>query len=156
MWKLGTYGLTHPESLSEHQLREILQNSCIESNKFEKLCRGELLEIYKRIAMPLPQRQHGNTKGLSTVDGLSEKSVTAVSDNDADNSNKGTKRPPQTSHSQVDKLKSSFHDQKSASKKIRLSSMSKVEVGCNGIYKRSCEEQSEESPTRKHQKITWP
>lgn len=56
---------------------------------------------------------------------------------------KGNKRISQTTHSQTDKLKSSFNDQKSMNKKIRLCSISKVENECNGICKRSCEEQSE-------------
>ncbi|KYN05717.1 PREDICTED: uncharacterized protein LOC108771399 [Cyphomyrmex costatus] len=145
MWKLGIHELTHPESLSEHQLREILENSCIQNLKFEKLRKSELLEMYKRVAMPLPQRQRGNAK--NTVDMTTENSVTVVSDNDtcslAIDLNKGNKRIFQTSHPQIDLLKPSFNDQKSMSKKIRLCSTPKVEIGCNGIYKRNYGEQSE-------------
>ncbi|KYN09462.1 PREDICTED: uncharacterized protein LOC108769731 [Trachymyrmex cornetzi] len=142
MCKLDSYELTHPESLSEHQLREILKNSCIEILKFEKLCKSELLEMYKRVAMPLPQRQHGNAKN---IDMISENSITVISDNDthslAADLNKGNKRIFQTSQSQID-TKPFLNDQKSVSKKIRLCSTPK-EIGCNGIYKRNYGEQSE-------------
>jgi len=47
------------------------------------------------------------------------------------------------SHNQTDKLKPLLTDQKPMNKKIRLCSTSKVEIECNGIYKRNCEEQSE-------------
>ncbi|XP_011701847.1 PREDICTED: uncharacterized protein LOC105458325 [Wasmannia auropunctata] len=159
MSRLDAYELTHPESLSEHQLREILKNSCIEILKFEKLCRSELLEMYKRVAMPLPQRQRENGKGPSAVDTTAEKSFTAISDNDthslAAGLNRG-KRIFQTSQLQADKLKPPLNDQKSMNKKIRLCSTPKVEIGCNGIYKRNSEEQCEESLPKKRQKITWP
>ncbi|EGI61099.1 Larval cuticle protein A2B [Acromyrmex echinatior] len=142
MWKLDSYELTHPESLSEHQLREILKNSCIEILKFEKLCKSELLEMYKRVAMPLPQRQHANAKNI--VDMISENSITVISDNDmhslATDLNKGNKRIFQTSQLQTDTKP--LNDQKSMSKKIRLCSTPK-EIGCNGIYKRNYGEQSE-------------
>ncbi|XP_011061545.1 PREDICTED: uncharacterized protein LOC105150280 [Acromyrmex echinatior] len=155
MWKLDSYELTHPESLSEHQLREILKNSCIEILKFEKLCKSELLEMYKRVAMPLPQRQHANAKNI--VDMISENSITVISDNDmhslATDLNKGNKRIFQTSQLQTDTKP--LNDQKSMSKKIRLCSTPK-EIGCNGIYKRNYGEQSEESLPKKRQKITWP
>ncbi|XP_012526640.1 uncharacterized protein LOC105831201 [Monomorium pharaonis] len=156
MSRLDTYVLTHPESLSQDQLREILRNSCIESHKFEKLCRSELLEMYKQIALPLPQRQRGNSRSSSIVDVISQKSAT-VSDNSTSNLtdlNRGNKRTMSFSH--TDKLKSSFNDQKPVNKKTRLCSVSKVEVECNGIYKRSCEEQREELSMKKRQKITWP
>ncbi|XP_077272858.1 uncharacterized protein LOC143903271 [Temnothorax americanus] len=159
MWRLDTYELTHPESLSEHQLREILKSSCIEIFKCEKLCRSELLEIYKRVAMPLPQRQRGNAKSSSTGDMIPEKSVTAESDDDmyslAAGLNSGNKRISQTFHPQTDKLKP-LNDQKPMNKNVRLCSTPKVEAGYNGICKRSCEEQSEESLMKKRQKITWP
>ncbi|XP_011862092.1 PREDICTED: uncharacterized protein LOC105558792 isoform X2 [Vollenhovia emeryi] len=144
MSRLGTYELTHPESLSEHQLREILKNSCIEILKFEKLCRSELLEMYKRVAMPLPQRQRGGAKSSSTVDMIVEKSIMAVNDDDSlvADFNKGNKRI--SSHLQTDKSKAPLNDQRPANKKIRLCSTPKVEmIECNGIYKRSGEEQSE-------------
>jgi len=34
------------------------------------------VEIYKRVAMPLPQRQRENTKSLNEVDMISEKHIT--------------------------------------------------------------------------------
>ncbi|XP_011260339.1 uncharacterized protein LOC105253771 isoform X1 [Camponotus floridanus] len=154
MSKLGTYELTHPESLSEHQLREILKNNCIEILNFEKLCKSELLEMYRRVAMPLPQRQR-NAKILNTeVNVISDKS-TVKSSNDmhslAADLNKGTKRML----SQTDR-KLSVNDPKSVHKKNQLYSASKVETTYNGINKRRCNEQNEESIMKKRQKITWP
>jgi len=114
--------------------------------------------MYKRVAMPLPQRQRG--KDSNTVDMIPEKSATAISDDDTHcltaGLNIGNKRISQTSHSHADKLKPSINDQRPGNKKIRLCSTPKVEIGCNGICKRSYEEQSEESLMKKRQKITWP
>ncbi|XP_029175894.1 uncharacterized protein LOC114944247 [Nylanderia fulva] len=145
MSKLDVYELTHPESLSERQLREILKNSCIEILNFEKMCRSELLNIYKRVAMPLPQRQGENTENLDTeVNVVSDKSVTAVSNDThslTGDLNNGSKRTCQSS--QADRLKLPVNDSKSMNKKIRLCSTSKVETTCNGINKRRCDEQIE-------------
>ncbi|XP_029666991.1 uncharacterized protein LOC115237827 isoform X2 [Formica exsecta] len=145
MSKLGTYELTHPESLSERQLREILKNSCIEILNFEKLCKSELLEMYKRVAMPLPQRQCGRAKNLDTeINVVPDKSVIAIS-NDMHSLtadlNKGNKRTYQLS--QMDRLKFPINDPKSVHKKIRVCSTPKIETTCNGISKRRCDEQNE-------------
>lgn len=51
--------------------------SCIEFSNFEKLCKNELLEMYKRVAMPLPQRQRGNAKDID-MDIAAEKSITDI------------------------------------------------------------------------------
>ncbi|KAH0945104.1 hypothetical protein HN011_010681 [Eciton burchellii] len=150
MSSLDTYELTHPESLSERQLREILKNSCIEIHNFEKLRRNELLEMYKQVAMPFPQRQRAkdsNTAGMTL-----EKFAIANSTYD---SNKGNKRTLHSSCPQMsDKLKPFLNDEKSMPKKIRVCS-SKSEVTCNGS-KRKCNEQTEELLIKKRQKITWP
>ena len=157
MSKLGAYELTHPESLSERQLREILKNSCIEVLNFEKMCKSELLKMYKQVAMPLPQRQCGNAKNLDTeINMIPDKSVTAISNDThslAADLNKGSKRTCQLS--QTDRLKLPVNDPKSVHKKIRLCSTS-VETTWNGISKRRCDEQNEESLMKKRQKITWP
>ncbi|KOX72787.1 hypothetical protein WN51_00727 [Melipona quadrifasciata] len=57
MSTLGMYELTHPESLSESDLKEILENRCIDFSDYKNLSRFELIELYKRVALPLPQRQ---------------------------------------------------------------------------------------------------
>lgn len=156
---MGAHDLTHPESLSENQLREILKNSCIENQKFERLCKSELVEMYKRIAMPLPQRCHRNANNLDAkADDVSEN---FTSDNHTHSLttdlNKGNKRMCQ-SHLQTtsDQLKSSFNDQTLMHKKIRMHSAPKVDNVYNGIGKRRCNEQNEELLTKKRQKITWP
>ncbi|XP_012233917.2 uncharacterized protein [Linepithema humile] len=159
MWNLDTYKLTHPELLSEHQLRLILENSCIDFSNFENLGKTKLLEMYKRVAMPLPQRQRGNVKDVD-MDVTPEKSITDISDNDnyslTIGSNKANNRMSQLSHPQTDKLKYPLNDQKLVHKKIQLCSTSKVETACNGISKRRCDEQNEEILAKKRQKITWP
>lgn len=148
MWKLGKCELTHPELLSEHQLREILKNSCIEFSNFEKLRKYELLEMYKQVAMPFPQRQRGNVKDAA-MDIRDNDSITA-------RSNKANNTMFQPSYPQTDRLKRPLNDHKIINKKIQLCSPSKVETGCNGISKRRCDEQNEEILTKKRQKITWP
>lgn len=126
------------------------------------MCKSELLKMYKRVAMPLPQRQSGNAKNLDTeVNVIPDKSVTAISRNDTHSStadlNQGSKRTCQLS--QADRLKfpaNNINDPKSMHKKIRLCSTPKVETTCNGINKRRCDEQNEELLMKKRQKITWP
>ncbi|XP_019695795.1 uncharacterized protein LOC105180613 [Harpegnathos saltator] len=160
MPSFGSHELTHPELLSEHQLRGLLSNSCIDIRNLEKLCKNELLEIYKRVSMPLPQRQRENTKTSDMkVDTTSEEFIVVAKDNNAYNLNtnlsKGTKRMSPSSQFEEDKLKLSINDKRSLPKKIQLSSTSKVETIYNGINKRKSEEQNEE-PLKKYQKITWP
>lgn len=150
---LGVYELTHPESLSERQLREVLRNSCIEILHFDKLCKNELLEMYKQVVMPLPQRRV-NAKD-SEAETIAEKSFTATSDNTFNwtcDLNKGNKRMSHSSCPQTDRLKSLTNEGKSVQKKSRLCLS---EVAYNGS-KRICDEQTEGLLIKKRQKITWP
>lgn len=59
--------------------------------------------------------------------------------------NRGKRQVSQMSSNQADKLKP-INDQKLMSKKIRLCSIPKVEVMCNGIIKRKCDERNEVLP----------
>lgn len=126
------------------------------------MCKSELLKMYKRVAMPLPQRQGGNAKNLDTeINMIPDKSVTSMSNNDTHSStvdlNEGRKRTCELS--QADRLKlpvNDLNDLKSMDKKIRLCSTPKVETTYNGINKRRCDEQNEELLMKKRQKITWP
>ncbi|KOC62884.1 hypothetical protein WH47_02587 [Habropoda laboriosa] len=66
MLPLGIYELTHPESLSEFELKEILENRCIDFSNYKNLSKLELIELYKRVALPLPQRQSKSSQNLDT------------------------------------------------------------------------------------------
>ncbi|XP_032669071.1 PH domain-containing protein DDB_G0275795-like isoform X2 [Odontomachus brunneus] len=148
MSSLSSHELTHPELLSDNQLRELLNNSCIDTLNLKNLCKNELLEMYRRISMPLPQRQRGSVKTLNAeVDMISEESLTVVKDNNMHSLNaslsEGTKRILQSSQLEEDKLKPVLNDQKSPPKKIRLSSTPKVETTCNVIDKRKWDGQNQ-------------
>ncbi|KAK2582073.1 hypothetical protein KPH14_002777 [Odynerus spinipes] len=173
MSTLDLHRPTQPELLSEHELCQILKNSCIEIKNFEKLSKTELVEIYKRVALPLPQRQHGNKKykeeNKNNMDENSEseecdKNVTLQNSNSNEsinisstNSCEKRKRVSQVNATEISKL---FIDEtNSVSKKICLSTTSKIETECNGIMKHKITEKNEDStltPTKKRQKITWP
>ncbi|OAD58457.1 hypothetical protein WN48_11111 [Eufriesea mexicana] len=66
MSSLGMYELTHPESLSESQLKEILENRCIDFSDYKHFSKSDLIELYKRVALPLPQRQSENIQNFDT------------------------------------------------------------------------------------------
>lgn len=57
---LGTevFSLLQPELLSERELREILTSRCVARNLFN-LTKSELVELFRNVALPLPQREYG-------------------------------------------------------------------------------------------------
>lgn len=153
-----TYRLTHPEVMSEVELRDILRNTCIDFSNFEKLCGSELIEMYKRIAMPLPQRQSEDAQVLATN---SKNSVNEFEKTSASLSNnthalkRSLSEATKMSHCSNLRPKSPINDFNSAPKKIRLAK-ARGETECNGVDKRTIDEKHEESPLKKRQKITWP
>lgn len=153
-----TYRLTHPEVMSEAELRDILRNSCIDFSNFEKLCRSELIEMYKRIAMPLPQRQSEGAQNSATDNKNSTNDFDKYSDT-LSNSTHTLKRSlsdsTKMSHSSNLRSKSPANECNSAPKKIRLA---KAKSGSefNGVDKRTNDGKHDESPLKKRQKITWP
>lgn len=172
MSTLELHRLTQPELLSQHELCQILQNSCIEIKDFEKLSKTELIEIYKRVAMPLPQRQHGdnnhkeekknNMNGNSQLEEWGENTTQnpkSNESNDISSTNLSEKRKKICQENLTDLSPLSTEETKSVSKKIRLSTTSIVETDCNGIMKHKINEKNEDSastPIKKRQKITWP
>ncbi|XP_015172518.1 PREDICTED: uncharacterized protein LOC107064383 [Polistes dominula] len=160
--------LIKPELLSEYELCQILQNRCIEITNLEKLSKIELVELYKRIAMPLPQRQTGN-KNCKEINknNLNQKpmlelcgnNITIQASNKHDNSTNFCEKRRRVSQGNLIESKSLPNETKSVLKKVRLSSVSQTETDSNGINKHDIKEENEEStfaPTRKRQKITWP
>ena len=159
MLTLGMFQLTHPEALSEAELREILEYSCIDSSTYTNLSRLELIDLYKRVAMPLPPRR-----------GLSESSDTKKCNGEGNSINESQKnsgslngirdtkypdRDTRTSESSVSLSKSSVNELRHTPKQIRLYNSSNAKQ-CNGANKRVSDDKHNEAPLKKRQKITWP
>ncbi|KAL2740221.1 uncharacterized protein V1478_000362 [Vespula squamosa] len=166
---IDSHRLTEPEFLSEYELCQILKNRCIEITNFEKLSKIELIELYKRVAMPLPQRQPGNINCKeANRNNLNRKPVSEIDKNmivqlsDKHDNTSTTNLPEKkrrVSQGNLIEPKSFMHETKSVLKKVCLTSISKVEIDCNGINKHEINEENEDStlpPKKKRQKITWP
>lgn len=173
MSTLDLHRPTQPELMSENELCQILKNSCIEIQNFEKLSKIELVEIYKRVAMPLPQRQCADKKyteeNYESVNGncgseeydknIILENLKSNESNNISNTNLYEKRKRVHQGKSVEILNSFVDETKSVSKKMRLSTTSKVETDCNGLTKHMTNEKHEDSaltPIKKRQKITWP
>lgn len=156
-----TYQLTHPESLTDAELKEILENRCIDFSNYKNLTRCGLIELYKRVAMPLPQRESENNHSSSiNKDNKETNSVNESHQNLSNlNGTSDTKihineitKSSQISHM---KLTTSEHELKCSTKKMRLYN-SNTETKCNGVDKCDDDDKFEGAPSRKRQKITWP
>ncbi|XP_017755077.1 PREDICTED: uncharacterized protein LOC108547181 [Eufriesea mexicana] len=161
MSSLGMYELTHPESLSESQLKEILENRCIDFSDYKHFSKSDLIELYKRVALPLPQRQSENiqnfdTKGYNeeiySTNEFHRKLVLLTSTCSTKASLNETIKTPATSSV---RSKSSINEFKQTSKKIRLCNSNNV-LKYNGIDKRISDEKHDGASPKKKQKITWP
>ncbi|KAG7209621.1 hypothetical protein KM043_011272 [Ampulex compressa] len=151
MSTLGLYELTHPELLTESELRHVLKNSCIDFSRFEELSKNELIETYKRVALPLPQRQYENVQYLyGQIHENQQKGNYDSWSVKRSFSNITTSHPSQT-----ERLKFCVNDHKSTPKKICLST-SKEEKESYGVEKRASDGRGDGAPTKKRQKITWP
>ncbi|XP_076243226.1 uncharacterized protein LOC143184690 [Calliopsis andreniformis] len=160
MLTLATFQLTHPEALSETELREILENSCIDSSTYKNLSRLELIDLYKRIAMPLPQRQDEHIQDSDTKKcdekqcSVKESQKNSISLNrNIVERNKSETEISQSSH--MRRLKSPVSDLKQTNKRIHLFNSNNLKQS-NGINKRLNNEKHIDSPSKKRQKITWP
>ncbi|XP_011499563.1 PREDICTED: uncharacterized protein LOC105363519 isoform X2 [Ceratosolen solmsi marchali] len=54
---LNYQDLLHPEFLTEWTLREILKSKCIDTSNIFNMEKADLIEMFKRVALPMPQRQ---------------------------------------------------------------------------------------------------
>ncbi|XP_031370305.1 uncharacterized protein LOC116186607 isoform X2 [Apis dorsata] len=156
MLTLGMYELTHPESLSDSELKEILENRCIDFSDFKNLSRFELIELYKRVALPLPQRHSENMQNLE-IKGHNE--ATHFDNELYRNSISFTKicinETTKMLESSYVRSKSSTNEIKQTSKKIRLNNSNNF-TKCNDIDKHVNDEKYDGAPLKKRQKITWP
>ncbi|CAL7941284.1 unnamed protein product [Xylocopa violacea] len=161
MSTLGMYELTHPELLSESELKEILENRCIDFDNYKNLSKSELIELYKRVALPLPQRQSENIDNLDTkkyteaMHYINESHTNSVFSNDTSSTTTNPDETREVSEFSSERPKSPMNEVKEVSKKIRLHNSENV-TKCNGIDKRINDEKVDEAPMKKRQKITWP
>ncbi|KAF7993481.1 hypothetical protein HCN44_010076 [Aphidius gifuensis] len=147
--------LIYPHLLSDDNLKEILKNSCIEVLNFNKLDRNKLIEIYKRVALPITQRKYNDrqlgkrlqklriTRGIKMIN-FDDKNN--LSTNDIEDSSKIL---PIKNHENNDQ-----QIDKNNVKTINLSN----NCDDNKLHKRKNEEimTSPGSESKKRQKITWP
>ncbi|XP_074102895.1 uncharacterized protein LOC141529979 [Cotesia typhae] len=56
--------LTSPHLLSDSKLREILKNKCIVIKDIGSMDKLKLFEVFKRIALPMPQRKYNDQRSL--------------------------------------------------------------------------------------------
>ncbi|XP_012152402.1 uncharacterized protein LOC105664069 isoform X2 [Megachile rotundata] len=139
----------------------ILCERCIDFSNYKNLTRCGLIELYKRVAMPLPQRQNENNHSASTnKDNKETNSVNEShqnltllngTNNTKININEVTKSS-QTSHM---KLTTPENELKCSTKKICLYNSNTV-TKCNGVDKRNGDDKLDGAPSKKRQKITWP
>ncbi|XP_012275864.1 uncharacterized protein LOC105697268 [Orussus abietinus] len=168
---LASYQLTHPELLSEETLRELLKNRCIELPRLQLLSKPELVEIYKRVVLPLPQRQFDEArhlgKKLSTLRSKNGIATACYEENvftEKEEFSPSKSNPEQNGviqarvNNNVERLKPPISDSKSLPKKICLSHAYKAEKEC--ALKRKHSEiksfQGSLMDSKKRQKITWP
>lgn len=159
MSTLGMYELTHPELLSESDLKEILENRCIDFSDYKNLSRFELIELYKRVALPLPQRQSESTQNSD----IRQHNEAIYSVNESHRNpvslNRTSTRKTDVNETAKEIFcispKSSENELKQTSNKIRLYN-SNTFKRCNGIDKHNNDGTHDEAPSKKRQKITWP
>ncbi|XP_033327380.1 uncharacterized protein LOC117220973 [Megalopta genalis] len=157
------FHLTHPEVLSEPELREILENCCIDFNNYKHLSRSQLIELYKRVAMPLPKREDENSENLDNKKINDQEKKNSVDDCQRDiaslNGTHNTKRSiseiKSSPSSCATKPKSPVNEFKQTSKKIRLCNSNNLR-DFNDSDKRINDGKHDEAPSKKRQKITWP
>ncbi|XP_076756706.1 uncharacterized protein LOC143426876 [Xylocopa sonorina] len=161
MSTLGMYELTHPELLSESELKEILENRCIDFDNYKSLSKSELIDLYKRVALPLPQRQSESIDNLDTkkyteaMRFANESHRNSVSSDNPTNTATDLNETREASEFSCTRSKSPTNEDTEASKKMRLHNSNNV-TKCNGIDKRINNEKIDEAPMKKRQKITWP
>ncbi|XP_076652120.1 uncharacterized protein LOC143358679 [Halictus rubicundus] len=163
MSTMEMFHLTHPDVLSDPELREILENCCIDFNNYKHLSRSQLIELYKRVAMPLPKRGSENSQNSdNNKNNEQEKNHLAdecqsdvVSFNGTSNIKRSISEIKLSPSSCSTKPKSPVNELKQTSKKIRLYNSNNMR-DYNGIDKRINDGKHDEAPSKKRQKITWP
>ncbi|KAF3423653.1 hypothetical protein E2986_03507 [Frieseomelitta varia] len=133
---------------------------CIDFSDYKNLSRFELIELYKRVALPLPQRQSESiqnsdkkqhNEGTNHVDELHRDSILMNGTSTKTDINGTTK----IAESFYVRSKSPANELKQTSKKICLDNSNNF-TQSNGIDKRINDEKHDDAPSRKRQKITWP
>lgn len=154
----GTDRLMHPELMSESELREILENRCIDFNNYQNLSRSKLIELYNRIALPLPQRQSDDAEKSDVKNNETANSVNEYQENSVFLNGTSAKTSEVTKTERFNSVREGSPVNeviKQTPKKIKLCNSNKG-TKCNGIEKRPSDEKQDESPMKKRQKITWP
>ncbi|XP_076300356.1 uncharacterized protein LOC143218792 [Lasioglossum baleicum] len=157
------FHLTHPEVLSDPELREILENCCIDFNNYKHLSRSQLIELYRRVAMPLPKRGSENCQNSDANKNnkqeeehlADEYRSDVVPFNGTSNIKRSISEVKSSPSSCSMKPKSPVNELKQTPKKIRLCNSNNLR-DYNDIDKRVNDGKLDEAPSKKRQKITWP
>ncbi|CAK9818454.1 hypothetical protein ANTPLA_LOCUS9774 [Anthophora plagiata] len=159
MLSLGVYELTHPESLSEEELEEILKNRCIDFSNYKNSSKSELIELYKRVALPLPQRQSEDSENLDikrkdeATSSIKEYHRNSISSNGVNSTKTAKSQTIEESKPVCTRSKSTINEL--TPKRTCLHKLSNT-TKYNSIDKRTCDEKQDGAPLKKRQKITWP
>ncbi|XP_043280481.1 ashwin-like [Venturia canescens] len=162
MSKIETYQMCHPELLSEATLCEILENSCIALPISRNLNRDELVEIFKRIAMPLPQRKYNVSRKLGKrlndrrgVERKEESEISSSSLSTPNSSSSCERLVLEKKTGTKNRMDSPTNETLLGSKRIRL-----TDSNCNGNLPENDAKRKNQicsvSESKKRQKITWP
>ncbi|XP_071872250.1 uncharacterized protein isoform X2 [Bombus fervidus] len=138
---------------------ECVSMRCIDFSDYKNLSKFELIELYKRVALPLPQRQSESTQNSDirqhneTMYSVNESHRNPVSLNGT--STRKTDVNETAKEILCTRPKSSANELKQTSNKICLYN-SNTFTKCNSIGKRNNDGKHDEAPSKKRQKITWP
>lgn len=159
--------LLQPELLPESVLRQYLQNSCIEIPKFKEMTKLDLVEMFVRIVMPRPQRQHDKERNFGRK--LSEVRATRNIPIENEEHKYGVKRTlclTENKSSPNAKVAMNNHNLNERNKDCRRTDMSSDSNRRNNEWnssksqmKRKSGHEEQNSPVanfNKRQKITWP
>uniref|UniRef100_A0A1B6E1R5 Ashwin n=2 Tax=Clastoptera arizonana TaxID=38151 RepID=A0A1B6E1R5_9HEMI len=140
---LDTFDLLHPQLLSIDQLIAVLKNRCIKA-AYNSLTKDDLVELFRRIAFPLPQRENSRSLWKNKTTKLEQKSKITLNFDDkskqktntiASNGGSSSKpislnrlnRPPP---SMVDPCLTNGSEKKSIIEPIKVTSR-KIKLKCN-------------------------
>ncbi|OXU28360.1 hypothetical protein TSAR_008317 [Trichomalopsis sarcophagae] len=149
-----------PESLSESALVEILKSRCIELPNAKNLKKSDLIEMYRRIVLPMPQRRYNETKhlGKKLTDLRISRGISIATEEEQALYESIVSSQSELS-TKSDHRKIRLANEDISPKKIRLTNSSDERNNPleNGL-KRKCNDKETTTPMegKKRQKISWP
>ncbi|XP_001607125.1 uncharacterized protein LOC100116309 [Nasonia vitripennis] len=152
--------LIRPESLSESALVEILKSRCIELPNAKNLKKLDLIEMYRRVVLPMPQRRYNGTKHLGKkLNDLRISRGISIATEEEQALYESIVSSQSESSTKSDHRKIRLANEDISPKKICLTNSSDERNNPleNGL-KRKCNDKETTTPIegKKRQKISWP